>query len=253
MITVRHIEVSGFEAAVRGMRNPMNSWHKSDSHACAFDSAECIECSHLATDYCIGANDLDLMKRLFKAGAEHRKYLRMIHVTMDITAPLYWWKEFDTYKVGTTVNSCSTMHKIAAKEFDIGDFSHDHIPLGTDAMSDTWDMTTSKMYFYINKEDGYYFNSEDLLLLTIDALNHYRKMYLETKDKRYWWQMIQLLPTSYNQKRTVDFNYETLFTIIRQRTGHRLDEWNRFVEILKHLPYVFEIGEYDEACKLSDV
>lgn len=143
-------------------------------------------------------------------------------------------------------NSCSTMHKIAAKEFDIGDFSHDHIPLGTDALSDTWDFETSKMYFCINKEDGYYLDSEDVLLLTIAALNHYRKMYLETKDKKFWWQMIQLLPSSYNQKRTVDFNYETLFTIIRQRTGHKLDEWNELVKILTGLPYVKDIGDLNE-------
>lgn len=228
MIRVENIEVWGFEHAIRGMRNPLNSWSKSDSHRCRWEKSEsCDECEKLSAYnngvciadkefYCVGTNDLDLMKRLFNAGTEHRKYLRQIFVSMDIVAPLYWWKEFDTYKVGTVANSCSTMHKIAAKEFTVDDFSHEHLfSLGT-------------------------------LRMVIDDLNDNRAMYLETKNKDYWWQMIQLLPSSYNQRRTVTMNYENVFSIIKQRTGHKLDEWNEFVEILKTLPYVKEIGGYEE-------
>ena len=198
MIQVEKIEVWGFEHAIRGMRNPMNSWDKSDS-----------------TTAVIGTNDLDLMKRLYKAGTEHRKYLRQIFVSMDITAPLYWWKEFDTYKVGTVANSCSTMHKIAAKKFELDDFSVEHLT-------------------------GH---SIDILSLLIGDLNVFRNVYLQTKDKKEWWQMIQLLPSSYNQKRTVTMNYENAISMIRQRTGHKLDEWNEFVKILENLPYIKEITE----------
>lgn len=237
MIDVSNIKIWGFEAAVRGMRNPMNSWGKSDSgvglvETCPKSQLErcnepsCDGCTNARKQFVVGPNDLDLMERLFDAGSEHRKYLRMIHVTMDITAPLYWWKEFDTYKVGTVANSCSTMHKIADKPFKLSNFSHEHL------------------------------NDEDMVLLQriVEWLNISRDAYnSDSTNKSYWWQMIQLLPSSYNQKRTVDFNYETLFSIIQQRTGHKLDEWNEFVEILKRLPYVLEIGGYDEACKLSDV
>lgn len=228
MIRVENIEVWGFEHAIRGLRNPMNSWSKSDSHRCEWQLSEkCNDCRKLNADntgvcesdrefYCIGENDLNLMKRLYKAGTEHRKYLRQIFVSMDITAPLYWWKEFDTYKVGTVANSCSTMHKIAAKEFTVDDFSHEHLfSLGT-------------------------------LRMVIDDLNDNRAMYLSTKNKDYWWQMIQLLPSSYNQRRTVTMNYENVFTIIKQRSGHKLDEWNEFIEILKTLPYVEMIGGTNE-------
>lgn len=228
MIRVENIEIWGFEHAIRGMRNPLNSWSKSDSHRCEWQLSEkCDDCRKLNADntgvcesdrefYCIGKNDLDLMKRLFKAGTEHRKYLRQIFVSMDIVAPLYWWKEYDTYKVGTVANSCSTMHKIAAKEFTVDDFSYEHLfSLGT-------------------------------LRMVIDDLNDNRAMYLSTKNKDYWWQMIQLLPSSYNQRRTVTMNYENVFTIIKQRTGHKLTEWNEFIEILKKLPYVKEIGGMDE-------
>ena len=218
MIKVEHIEVFNFEGAVRGLRNPMNSWDKSDSKWEIFTP----EYPNLSeAKYVIGENDLDLMKRLYKAGTEHRKYLRQIMVSMDITAPLYWWKDFDTYKVGTVANSCSTMHKIHAKEFVVDDFSHEHL-----------------------LEDGM-----SLLKRTIDELNSWRYIYLNgaawcnPKDKRVWWQMIQLLPTSYNQRRTLTMNYENVVTIIRQRSGHKLDEFNQFVEILKDLPYVKEIME----------
>lgn len=230
MIRVENIEVWGFEHAIRGLRNPMNSWSKSDSHRCEWQlSDECDICGKLDADntgacesdrqfYCIGKNDLDLMKRLFKAGTEHRKYLRQIFVSMDIVAPLYWWKEYDTYKVGTVANSCSTMHKIAAKEFVVEDFSYEHL------------------------SDG----GIDALSNICDELNLQRDFWLDTKEKCYWWGMIQLLPESYNQRRTVTMNYENVFTIIKQRTGHKLDEWNKFVKILKTLPYVEVIGGTNE-------
>ncbi len=206
MIKVENIDVWGFEHAVRGMRNPMNSWDKSDSY---YDQANF--CDH---EFHIGDNDMDLMQRLFKAGTEHRKYLRQIMVSMDITAPLYWWKDFDTYKVGTVANSCSTMHKIHAKEFTLDDFSIEH--LSEDVVADPFNRI-------------------------IDCLNFFRGLYIAHKCKSDWWQMIQLLPTSYNQRRTLTMNYENVMTIIRQRSGHKLDEFNQFVEILKGLPYVKEI------------
>lgn len=215
MIKVENIEVFNFDGAIRGLRNPMNSWDKSDSVNCHEYGEDCDFCERNYSEcakYYIGENDLDLMQRLFNAGTEHRKYLRQIFVSMDIVAPLYWWKEADTYKVGTVSNSCSTMHKIAAKEFTVDDFSYEHLfSLGT-------------------------------LRMVIDDLNDNRAMYLETKNKDYWWQMIQLLPSSYNQRRTVTMNYENVFSIIKQRSRHKLDEWNEFVKILKTLPYVMEIG-----------
>ena len=206
MIRVENIDVWGFEHAVRGMRNPMNSWDKSDSY---YDQANF--CDH---DFHIGDNDMALMQKLYKAGTEHRKYLRQIMVSMDITAPLYWWKDFDTYKVGTVANSCSTMHKIHAKEFTLDDFSVEH--LSEDVIADPFNRI-------------------------IDCLNFFRGLYIAHKCKSDWWQMIQLLPTSYNQRRTLTMNYENVMTIIRQRSGHKLDEFNQFVEILKELPYVKEI------------
>ena len=214
MIKVENVEVWGFEHAIRGMRNPMNSWDKSDSDYDVYDN----------TNFIVGENDLDLMRRLYKAGTEHRKYLRQIFVSMDITAPLYWWKEFDTYKVGTVANSCSTMHKIAAKEFELDDFSHEHL------ISD--EPVPCKIV-----------SPQQCLEVQIQVLNTYRKMYLEYKDKKYWWQLIQLLPSSYNQRRTITMNYENAITMIRQRTGHKLDEWNTFVEFLKTLPCIKEIIE----------
>lgn len=219
---------------IQGMRNPMNSWDKSDSSCGKVTRPTNVQWSD---DYFIGTNDANLMQHLAKAGTEHRKYMRMMPVYARITAPLYWWKEFDTYKVGTVANSCSTMHKIAAKEFDRGDFSHEHIPKGSGAYSDTWDMKTSAMFFPVNIEDGIYFSSEDILDLTIRALNHYREKYLETKDKKYWWQMIQLLPSSYNQTRNVMMNYEVLANIYRQRKDHKLDEWRELCKWIESLPY----------------
>ena len=202
MIKFERTEVMGWEHAIRGMRNPMNSWEKSDSGwkyvtlvqrdgyilASIFDDSE----------FWIGPNDADLMKRLRNAGTDHRKFMRMITVYVDITAPLYWWKEFDTYKVGTVANSCSTMHKIAAKEFTLEDFSHEHLIRGTSLIN---------------------------LGGTINLLNQYRSQYITNKNKEYWWQMIQLLPSSYNQKRTVMMNYEVLANIYKSRKNHKLDEW----------------------------
>ena len=207
MIKVENIDVWGFEHAIRGMRNPMNSWDKSDSGYGIDGEDEDV--------FVVGKNDLDLMKRLYKAGTEHRKYLRQIFVSMDITAPLYWWKEFDTYKVGTVANSCSTMHKIHSKEFELDDFSHEHL-CGA---------------------------SIDHIEMLIDWLNDCRKSYVEQKHKEDWWQLIQLLPSSYNQRRTITMNYENAITIIKQRTGHKLTEWNEFVRILGLLPYIHEIME----------
>ena len=226
MIKVENIAPWGFEHAIRGMRNPLNSWNKSDSKWVIEDE----EYPNLsAADFKIGPNDLDLMRRLYKAGTEHRKYLRQIFVSFDITAPLYWWKEFDTYKVGTVSNSCSTMHKIASKEFNIDDFSHEQ--LSEDIIRVTYD-------------DQDYLNSAlDCFYDVIAMLNTYRERYLKTKDKKDWWQLIQLLPSSYNQKRTITMNYENVFNIIHQRENHKLDEWRDFVKILLDLPYVKEIME----------
>lgn len=217
MIKIENIKVMNFEAAIRGMRNPMNSWAKSDSEFedyvsdYAMDTAVAVPCLR------IGPNDLALMQRLFKAGTEHRKFMRQIFVSMDITAPLYWWKEVDTHKIGTVANSCSTMHKIHAKEFTLDDFSHEHL---------------SEAYVKFLKD-------------LITALNSARSMYNAYKDKIWWWQMIQLLPSSYNQRRTVTMNYENAATIIKQRSGHKLNEWNEFVEVLiEELPYLKEIMDY---------
>lgn len=228
MIKVENIDVWGFEHAIRGMRNPMNSWDKSDSEEkywCTTlgPNEESHYCNNCSYDFChpydgdpvyvIGQNDLDLMRRLYKAGTEHRTYARMIQVSMDITAPLYWWKEMDRYTVGKSQVSCSTMHKIAAKEFELDDFSHEHL------------------------HHGFMYSLKDVIIM----LNNARNKYLDTKDKDYWWQIIQLLPSSYNQKRTICMSYETVFKIIKERTGHKLDEWNDFVTLLHGLPYVAEI------------
>lgn len=209
-----------WEAVIRGMRNPLNSWDKSDSEECRnIFCGDCDgECLPHTNGFIIGSNDLNLMKRLFKGGTEHRKYLRMIQVYVDITAPLYWWKEFDTYKIGTVCNSCSTMHKIHSKEFTWDDFSHEHLT-HTDA-------------FHMDANE----DALNALQVVINALNYNRKKYLETKDKTYWWQMIQLLPSSYNQKRTVMLNYEVLASMYHQRKNHKLDEWRTFCEWIKTLP-----------------
>jgi hypothetical protein len=218
MIKFDRVSVMNWENAIRGARNPMNSWEKSDSQYCGGQKLEdCEKWQTCHMDYCVGENDLALMMRLRNAGTDHRKFMRQIFVSVDITAPLYWWKEADTYTVGKTQNSCSTMHKIHAKEFTIDDFSHEHI------------------------EDT------NMLWMIPDELNKWRSLYLETKDKRYWWQMIQLLPTSYNQLRTVTLNYEVLANMYAARKEHKLDEWRDLCAWIKTLPYSQLITGEDEA------
>ena len=231
MLEVSNIDVMGWEHAIRGMRNPMNSWGRSDSsfftkmtalngvwcHDIMYESfinPERQDDNKLITDgVVIGPNDLSLMNRLFHGGTEHRKFMRMIIVYMDINAPLYWWKEFDTYKVGTVANSCSTMHKIHSRNLVLDDFSHDHLDEG----------------------------GRDALDCIISNLNWYREKFITSNDKDDWYNMIQLLPTNYNQKRTVMMNYEVCASIIRQRTGHKLEEWKVMVDALKDLPYLKDI------------
>lgn len=237
MLKIEKTETYGWEAAIRGMRNPMNSWEKSDSKYKYYggDSYKGV--------FEVGNNDLDLMKRLRNAGTDHRKYLRMIVVYCDITAPLYWWKEYDTYKVGTVANSCSTMHKIHSKEFTVDDFSHEHLAENPDQDSDN-DRIIAEPYD-THADDAHYTHfkyttdiwPKDIFELTIEGLNKYRSAYLETKDKKYWWQMIQLLPSSYNQKRTVMLNYEVLANMYKSRKNHKLDEWHTFCDWIKTLPY----------------
>lgn len=210
-----------WEAVIRGMRNPLNSWDKSDSEECRnVFCGDCDgECLPHTNGFIVGSNDLNLMKRLDKAGTEHRKFMRMITVYVDITAPLYWYKEFDTYKVGTVANSCSTMHKIAAKEFTLEDFSCEHLE------------TISRF-----DEDGEEYKPYMLMKEMIKCLNACRKTFMKTKNKTDWWQLIQLLPSSYNQKRTVMLNYEVLASMYHQRKNHKLDEWRTFCEWIKTLP-----------------
>lgn len=240
MIKFENTEVMGWEAAIRGMRNPMNSWNKSDSGwyltGTPGTNPAAANDKYLKEKYCIGDNDLDLMKRLAKAGTDHRKFMRMITVYTDITAPLYWWKEFDTYKVGTVANSCSTMHKIADKEFTLEDFSCAHLYAEDDI---------DGMYYSTTAEKE--FTSTDVLKVVIEALNNYREMYLATKDKKDWWQIIQLLPSSYNQRRTVMLNYEVLTNIYKSRSNHKLNEWHIFCDWIDRLPYSQLItGEFDK-------
>jgi hypothetical protein len=219
MITIENVVTPSpeqWEAIIRGMRNPMNSWDRSDSFkAYTDDSAVSADTPYF---YVIGEGDLALMEKLADAGTDHRKYLRMITVYMDITAPLYWWKEYDTYKVGTVANSCSTMHKIHAKPFEMADFSHEHLTI--------YDVDGELCRDWLGDLD-------DL----IDDLNLARELFLKTKDKKYWWQMIQLLPSSYNQRRTVMLNYEVLRNMYRARRNHKLDEWVDFCKMIDDLPY----------------
>lgn len=245
MLKIENAEVVGWEHAIRGMRNPMNSWEKSDSD-CLFhmfqnypndDSMAEAYTRYLdefGLNLKIGPNDHDLMMRLRNAGTDHRKFMRMITVYLDITAPLYWWKEFDTYKVGTVANSCSTMHKIAAKEFTLEDFSCEHLyhedynrDLITSAIVDEDERSMHAVWA----------TPLDILKFTIEMLNSYREQYLTTLDKDDWWQMIQLLPSSYNQKRTVMLNYEVLANIYKSRRNHKLDEWHTLCDWIEVLPY----------------
>ena len=218
MLKIEETEVVGWKAAIRGMRNPMNSWEQSDSGHCHRDlGRDCVTCVHHDTGYSactaghfdVGPRDYDLMMRLRNAGTDHRKFMRMIEVYVDITAPLYWWKEYDTYKVGTVANSCSTMHKIQAKEFVLSDFSTEHLS------------ATNLIVFS----------------MVIDAMNNARLDFLQRKDKKDWWQMIQMLPTCYNQKRTVQLNYAVLKNMYHSRQNHKLDEWREFCKWVETLPY----------------
>ena len=243
MILIEKTQIMGLEPTIRGMRNPMNSWAKSDSEFnvdCGICDSEHYNCDNCPTNpfsangtdnALIGPNDLDLMLRLARAGSVDGKFRRMIAVYVDITAPLYWWKEFDTYKVGTVANSCSTMHRIHAKEFEPEDFSHDHL-MGDGEWFDVGDIHGLMEPLKLPS-----FTSRELLQIIIGALNCYRKRYLETKDKLYWWQMIQLLPSSYNQKRTVMLNYEVLSNIYQHRRNHKLDEWRELCKWIEGLPY----------------
>ena len=235
MITIENTDVIGWESAIRGMRNPLNSWNKTDTVYGTYwgevEGHDCITDDGLS----IGPNDLDLMKRLRNAGTDHRKFMRMIVVYADITAPLYWWKELDTYKVGTVANSCSTMHTIHKKEFDISDFSIEHLIEAEKPISERSSDCIEPP------------NAVWLMCRTLQTLNQYRDLYLQTKDKTYWWQIIQLLPTSYNQKRTVMLNYEVLANIYKSRKDHKLDEWHEFCDWIKELPYSELItGEYKD-------
>lgn len=254
MLKIEKVEIAGLEAAIRGMRNPKNSWERSDSEWNGWDELSFIP-DHVPVvidednekAFYIGPNDMKLMMNLAKGGPVHAKYRRMITVWLDITAPLYWWKEFDTYKVGTVANSCSTMHKIADKEFTLEDFSCEHLN------------TNRVLTCYAPTE--YHFSSLDLLKLKIDTLNYWREKYLEfskideaawraapkgngltdesltAAKKNCWWQMIQLLPTSYNQKRTVMLNYEVLANMYKSRRNHKLTEWHTFCDWIESLPY----------------
>lgn len=218
MLKIENAEVLGWEHAIRGMRNPKNSWAKSDSGRCHKDLVrDCVTCVHHNSGYAacaaggfdVGQNDFDLMTRLRNAGTDHRKFMRMITVYLDITAPLYWWKEFDTYKVGTVANSCSTMHKITDKPFELDDFSHEHLG----------------------------FQSVRVLKDTIKVMNDFREEFIKDHEKENWWQLIQLLPSSYNQKRTVMLNYEVLANIYKSRRHHKLDEWHTLCDWIENLPY----------------
>lgn len=232
MIKLENFEVMGWEHVIRGMRNPMNSWDKSDSVFMADDGDTYDILGNFSlwpgesyADTVVGPNDFDLMMRLAKAGPVDGKFRRMIVVYVDIIAPLYWWKEFDTYKVGTVANSCSTMHKIHAKEFTMDDFSHEHL------------MKMENQEVPYGSEELFDYDYPDVLRVTIDALNSARTHFLETKEKQWWWQMIQLLPSSYNQRRTIMLNYEVLSNIYMHRRNHKLDEWREFCCWIEGLPY----------------
>lgn len=258
MIKIEETETYGWEAAIRGMRNPKNSWDKSDSEYYndpVYDKTD-PRFIHDNPIFNVGPNDSDLMNRLCAAGSDHRKFMRMIVVYCDITAPLYWWKEFDTYKVGTVANSCSTMHKIQTKEFTFDDFSHEHLVENPDPDSDNGELVAEPYDTYADDAKYTHFKyattfwPKDILELTINGLNTYRSAYLETKDKKYWWQMIQLLPSSYNQKRTVMLNYEVLTNIYNSRKNHKLDEWHDFCDWIKTLPYSDFITKKADATNL---
>lgn len=263
MLKIEKVETVGWEAATRGMRNPMNSWKKSDSFfcgspECCFTDDECNPgCAGYGQGFNLGEADFDLMTRLRNSGTDHRKFMRMIIVYLDITAPLYWWKEFDTYKVGTVANSCSTMHKIADKKFTAEDFSYEHLDDIWGYEPEVRDIAPT-IEFETRTEtiNNYLLGPDDILNLTIKMLNRCRDLYLmadknlkrpglteserkhiTAQRKVYWWQMIQLLPSSYNQRRTVMLNYEVLANIYKSRRNHKLDEWHTFCDWIEDLPY----------------
>ena len=230
MIKIEDVEVMGMRKAIKGMRNAMNSWEKRDSSLlfcheiicalCPYESLDSIECDN-KSHFIIGEADMKLCKNLIKAGSPDRKFLRMIHVQADVTAPLYWWKEYDTYKVGTVANSCSTMHTIHKRDLTLDDFSYEHlIPVALDCLNET-----------------------------IKTINTARQFVVDMKLKEDWWQMIQLLPSSFNQMRTIDLNYETLLSIYRQRKNHKLDEWREFCKWIETLPYMKEFLGLGEQVK----
>ena len=268
MIKIENTEVVGWEHAIRGARNPMNSWEKTDSGYClTHEPGHCADCVYtedchgnevnIGTKYIIGPNDHDLMTRLRNAGTDHRKFMRMIVVYLDITAPLYWWKEFKTYRAGRKfgdpepdiidpellemnieTNSCSTMHKIAEKEFKLEDFSTEHL-IGSPIPNFNKHVYVTEKEEAGNKCYSFGLGATPICFMewVIGVLNTYRELYLETKEKVYWWQMIQLLPSSYNQKRTVMLNYEVLANIYKSRKNHKLDEWREFCDWIETLPY----------------
>lgn len=223
MLTIENAETFGWEAAIRGMRNPKNSWEKGDSTFELDTDEKGVQTIDL------GSADLKLASALANSGTDDGKFLRMIHVQLDVTAPLYWWKEADQYKVGTVTDSCSTMHKIHAKEFELDDFSHEHLTGKTDGL---WVNADGKDFMC---------SAYDFCAITCDVLNFYRKKFLETGKKVYWWQLIQLLPSSYNQRRTWDLNYAVLRNIYHARKGHRLDEWKTLLDWIETLPYAKEL------------
>lgn len=242
MIKIENVEVIGWEHAIRGMRNPKNSWDRMDSDDCA-SAVTCTGCVHeknpLCSEYIVGPNDHKLMTALAKGGPVHAKYRRMITVYLDITAPLYWWKEFDTYKVGTVANSCSTMHKIHDKEFELGDFSCEHLlNIDDGGAGFDYECIVRDPENKNNLIDGECVAAPmECLKLTIDMLNVFRHRFLKTNNKDYWWQLIQLLPSSYNQKRTIMLNYEVLVGMYEHRKAHKLDEWREFCKWVESLPY----------------
>ena len=259
MLKIEKTEVVGWEAAIRGMRNPMNSWEKSDSNYRPILCKRCDNCmsyqleqwddceqceveqqTNAHNGFMIGPNDLNLIMNLRAAGIDHRKFMRMIEVYADITAPLYWWKEYDTYKVGTVANSCSTMHTIAKREFTLEDFSCEHL-LDEESLPPyeervNIDHCEPLAAIDVNGQWCYY-TPKTFLNMTCHVLNHFRELYLKTKEKKYWWQMIQLLPSSYNQKRTVMLSYEVLTNMYKSRKNHKLDEWHMFCDWIESLPY----------------
>ena len=232
MIKIEDIEVMGMRKAIKGMRNAMNSWDKSDSGYMVDEKLDGVQFSYFK----IGEKDMKLCKNLIKAGSPDRKFMRMIHVQADVTAPLYWWKEFDTYKVGTVANSCSTMHTLHKRDLTLDDFSHENL------ISDSVDILKDLINTLNDCRDSYINYDKDINLITKEI----------TSKKHIWWQMIQLLPSSFNQMRTIDLNYENLLSIYRQRKGHKLDEWREFCKWIETLPYMKEFLGLDEQTETKE-